>query len=74
MSHSTPGRIEPPVGLFVVFPLFWLVFMADWIAILLLAIIYGIKASRGEWAEYPVIGRWTRRILKIGPGGTAYTE
>ena len=74
MSHSTPGRIEPPVGLFVVFPLFWLVFMADWIAILLLAIIYGIKASRGEWAEYPVIGRWARRILKIGPGGTAYTE
>jgi uncharacterized protein len=73
MAHSQPGRVEPPVGLFVVFPLFWLVLMADWIAILLVAIIYGIKASRGEWAEYPVIGMWARKILKIGPGGTAYT-
>jgi uncharacterized protein len=72
MAHSQPGRVEPPVGLFVVFPLFWLVLMADWIAILLVAIIYGIKASRGEWAEYPVIGKWARKILKIGPGGTAY--
>src|SRR5258708_1010376 len=60
MSHSTPGRIEPPIGLFVV-PLFWVLMMADGIVILLAAIIYGIKASRGEWAEYPVIGRWARR-------------
>ena len=73
MAHSTPGKIEPPVGIFVVFPLFWLVMMLDWIAILLVAIIYGIKASHGEWAEYPVIGLWARRMLKIGPGGTAYT-
>ncbi len=47
--------------------------MAEWITILLVAIMYGIKASRGEWAEYPVIGKWARKMLKIGPGGSAYT-
>ncbi len=73
MAHSQPGKVEPPVGLFVIFPLFWLVFMAEWITILLVAIMYGIKASRGEWAEYPVIGKWARKMLKIGPGGSAYT-
>ena len=36
---------------------------------LLLAIIYGVKAGRGEWAEYPLLGRLARHILHIGPGG-----
>jgi hypothetical protein len=41
-----------------------------WIVMLVSAIVYGIKAGRGEWAEYPLLGRLSRKILKIGPGGT----
>jgi len=36
---------------------------------LVVAIVYGIKAGRGEWASYPVLGPLARRILKIGPRG-----
>ena len=61
---------SPPVALFLVFPLFWLFMFGAQITILVIAILYCIKAGRGEWAEYPVLGRLARRMLKIGPGGT----
>jgi len=41
-----------------------------WAGILVIAIVYGIKAGRGEWAAYPVLGPLARRILKIAPDGT----
>jgi len=53
-SHSA----EPPVGFFVFFPLMWLVIMGGWVINLILAIVYGIKANHGEWAQYPIIGKW----------------
>jgi hypothetical protein len=43
--------------------------MGWWVFMLVVAIVYGIKAGRGEWAEYPLLGRLARRILRIGPGG-----
>jgi len=55
----------PPVFLFV-FPIFWLGMMGWWVFVLVVAIVYGIKAGRGEWADYPLIGRLARSILKIG--------
>ncbi len=66
-SHNN----QLPMGIFFLFPLIWLAAFGLWIVILAVAIIYGIKAGRGEWAEYPLLGRLSRRILKIGPGGTA---
>jgi len=53
----------------ILFPVVWLGMMGWWVFILVVAIVYGIKAGRGEWAEYPVLGRLARRILRIGPGG-----
>jgi uncharacterized membrane protein len=35
----------------------------------ILAIVYGIKAGRGEWAQYPVLGALARKMLRIGPNG-----
>jgi hypothetical protein len=29
-----------------------------------MAIVYAIKAGRGEWANYPVIGKIARGLLK----------
>ena len=54
----------PPVWFFVTFPLFWIVHMGTWVVLLVVAIVYCIKASRGEWAAYPVVGRWAQRLLK----------
>jgi uncharacterized protein len=51
----------PPIGFFVM----WFVCMALGFAALVLAIVYAIKASHGEWAAYPVVGGWARRMLHL---------
>jgi uncharacterized membrane protein len=57
---------EPPfpTALFVVFPFFWLIMMGGFALSLTLGIVYCLKAMRGEWARYPVIGRWAERIVR----------
>ena len=56
----------PPPAFFLVMPLVWLGFMGMWVFVLVIAIVYAIKAGRGEWANYPVIGRIARSFLKMG--------
>jgi uncharacterized membrane protein len=63
------GNNALPTAAFFVFPFIWLGFMGIWVGTVVIAVVYSVKAGRGEWAEYPVIGRWARRVLKIGPGG-----
>ena len=55
----------PPPAVFFLFPVFWVVGMSTWLVVLALAIVYGIKAGRGEWAGYPVIGGLARHLLKM---------
>jgi len=59
----------PPPAVFLLFPLLWLGAMAMWVFLLVIAIVYGIKAGHGEWAEYPLLGRLALHFLKLGPGG-----
>ena len=63
MPHmqSQPGGPPPPVFMF--FPLIWLGAMGMWVLLVVVAVVYGIKAGRGEWAEYPVLGRIARNIV-----------
>ena len=61
-GHPNPA---PPLGFFIVFPFFWLFIMGMWVMVLVLTIMFAIKAGRGEWAEYPVLGKWAKSILKI---------
>lgn len=56
----------PPAALFLAFPLLWLSIVAGGIVNLVLAVVYAVKASQGEWADYPIFGRLARKILKIG--------
>ena len=66
--NQTSGKPpELPPALFLLFPLVWLGFMAMWVGTLTIAILYAIKAGRGEWADYPVIGKLARKMLKMGP-------
>lgn len=65
---AAPNNSMPP-GFIILVPVIWLGIMGWWVFILIVAIVYGIKAGRGEWAEYPLLGRLARRILRIGPGG-----
>lgn len=71
VSHAPADKnVPPPTGLFIFMPLIWLGWMVLWVVMLVIAIVYGVKAGQGEWAEYPVLGRLARRVLHIGPGGT----
>ncbi len=58
-----PHSDRPPLALFIVLPLFWLVMMGGLAISMTLGIMYCLKAMRGEWAGYPLIGRWARRII-----------
>ncbi len=40
----------------------WLLCLGGWALLVALEIVFGFKAYRGEWAEYPIIGRWARRL------------
>ncbi len=70
-SASAPasGAMPPPPEFFFLMPVLWLSWMGMGLIVLLAAIVYGVKAGRGEWAEYPVLGPLALRILKLGPGG-----
>ncbi|HEV2113988.1 MAG TPA: DUF4870 domain-containing protein [Terriglobales bacterium] len=60
---SHPG--SPPVAVFFLFPMIWLLGLGMWVTVLVVAVLYAVRAGRGEWAEYPVIGKWVRHILHI---------
>ncbi len=63
-SHGSTQN-APPLAVMIAFPIFWLLAIGGWVLVLSLAVVYGIKAGRGEWASYPVIGGLARRLLKI---------
>jgi uncharacterized Tic20 family protein len=63
--HHAPGDVTPPFAVFFVFPLFWITFMVFGLVNLVLAVIFAIKAGGGEWADYPIVGRWARRALGL---------
>ena len=56
--HALENNKEPPVAFLVLFGAVWLGAMAGGILNLILGIVYGVKAQKGEWARYPLIGQW----------------
>src|SRR5215510_276493 len=51
----------PPFFFGSVFAL-WCGMGTVWVLMIVLAIVYGIRAGRGEWAPYPIVGRWALRL------------
>jgi uncharacterized protein len=72
-THGGHTANQPPPTIFFVFPFFWLFWMLGWVANIILGIMYGIKANRGEWAAYPIIGKWCLPKLAPGAVGTSPT-
>jgi uncharacterized protein len=64
-SGGSPQPNAPPPLLFAFFPLLWLGAMALWVAMIVVAVVYSIKAGRGEWARYPLIGGLARKFLNL---------
>jgi uncharacterized membrane protein len=65
ISHAGKGAANnlPPLGFFLGAAAIWLVAMTVVGLNLFIGIYYGIKAGRGEWAAYPIIGRMAHRIV-----------
>ena len=58
------GGLLPWLSFFL--PLVWLlVWMPGWVIAIVVSILYSIKAGRGQWAQYPLLGRLARRILHL---------
>lgn len=55
------GRTDAPLLFFGMFAFIWLFVACGWLVNMILGIVYGIRASKGEWAQIPLIGP---RILR----------
>ncbi|HTV57607.1 MAG TPA: DUF4870 domain-containing protein [Verrucomicrobiae bacterium] len=64
-------RNDVPWPIFIVFFFFYGVIMLLVLLNLVLGIVFGIKAGRGKWADYPLLGRLARRILHMPLQGPA---
>lgn len=53
-----PHSQAPPPGFVFLFPFVWLGFMCGGVVNLIFGVVYAIKANRGEWATYPIFGKW----------------
>jgi uncharacterized protein len=60
------GHADPPFAFLGFFGIFWLGAMAGGILNITLAIVYGIKAHNGEWAQFPLLGGWVLRKMVYG--------
>lgn len=58
-------HMEPPFALIAFMPLIWLLVMAMYVLILVFSVMYSIKAGKGEWAGYPVLGKLARYMLNF---------
>jgi uncharacterized protein len=67
-AASHPGNQMPP-GFFAGVVVSWFILYAGMmlamVVDLTLSILFGIKAGRGRWANYPLLGRLARRILHL---------
>jgi uncharacterized protein len=56
---------HPPIAIFLAFPVLWLGMMASYVLMLVLAIVFAVRAGRGEWAAYPLIGRLAASVTGV---------
>lgn len=62
---NTPAGPQPFPKALLFAPLLWLSFMAMWLVTIVFSIVYAIRASHGEWANYPLLGRLVRSWLHL---------
>ena len=58
IHHPPEPHSQAPPVFFYFFPFVWVGFMGGWVVNVILGVVYAIRANRGEWATYPVYGKW----------------
>jgi uncharacterized membrane protein len=62
---GTSMSTEPPAAIFLFMPFAWLIMFGMYVLIFVFTILYSIKAGKGEWAEYPVLGKLAKYMLNM---------
>lgn len=62
---SPQGSGPPSGGVLAVFVVFWLAMAGLSLLNLAVAVYFTVKASKGEWAENPLVASWARRAAGI---------
>jgi uncharacterized protein len=63
-GRGTAPNHAPPIVFLAGIGIVWLAVITIYFSNILLGILFGIKAGHGEWASYPLLGRWARSIVK----------
>lgn len=74
LSVPNGGKLpnnEVPWPIFIVFFFIYGGIMLLMLLNTVLGIVFGIRAGRGKWADYPLFGRLARRILRLPLPGFA---
>jgi uncharacterized Tic20 family protein len=64
-GNAQGGGQGPSGGTIALFVLFWVATFLVSIVNLVVAVYFTVKASKGEWAENPLVARWARRAAGI---------
>jgi uncharacterized Tic20 family protein len=65
LSTQGSGVEQPSPVMFLVVPVIWLFALGGSVLTLVLAIVFAIKAMRGQWALYPLVGGWAKRAAGL---------
>jgi uncharacterized membrane protein len=62
-GHTAPH--QPPPFFFIIIPFFYIFIMLGWLVNLIIGVVFGIQAHKGEWPAIPIIGGWARRMAGV---------
>ncbi|MGH9530973.1 MAG: DUF4870 domain-containing protein [Terriglobales bacterium] len=67
LALSTQGGStqQPTPIVFFALPVIWLFALGGSLLTLILAIVYALKAMKGQWAQYPLVGGWAKRAAGV---------
>ena len=65
LSSQAGGADQPSPVFFLAVPIIALFVMGAGPVTLVLAIVFAVKASQGQWSRYPVVGGWAKRTLGV---------
>ncbi len=64
-AHNGGHNQPPPPMFFIFLPIFYLSIMFGWVVNLIVSVVLGIQAHKGEWPAIPIIGGWARRMAGL---------
>jgi len=64
-TQSGSALERPGLPFLVVLPAVIVVWGGFWLTTLVFSVVYGIKANNGEWAAYPIVGSWARKLARV---------